>query len=210
MIAKNRMVEENELLKQMFADHGLKLSDVWYPTPDDPELENRQLRGLLKWVKAYMQTPSRRQMEKRGYQFPPVEPDIDPDSDWIRFERWINGKALSWKGADITGQLKPVDRMTDREVAEELERVAGMLAGRGVVIDLHEGIPHRLVYEYLRETLVSSEFEFMGPGTRCHLNGCDGYCPGCFQRPWCDTGQEEPWPEDIEAGQMVVPGQVHE
>jgi len=192
------LVQENERIKQEFEGLGLELDDVWYPTPDDPVRENRTLHLLLRWVRAYRQTPGRRPMERRGYQFPPVSPDCDPDSDWIRFERWINHEPVSWRADELVGRLTPAEQLTDEELRTALERVEKILATRGVVIDLCGGIPDRVAYEYLRESLADSEFEFMGPATTCHLDGCTGYCPGCFQRPWCATGRDEAWPEDLE------------
>ena len=192
------LVQENERIKQRFAELGLELDDVWYPTPDDPARENRTLNLLLRWVRAYRQTPGRSDMERRGYHFPPVSPDCDPDSDWIRFERWMKHEPVTWQAEELVGRLRPADQLTDEEVGAALERVEGILAERGVVVDLCRGIPDRLVYEYLRESLAGSEFEFMGPATTCHLDGCTGYCPDCFQRPWCATGREEAWPEDLE------------
>jgi len=43
-------VLENQSLKKEFSLRNLDLSQIWQPTPDDLELENRQLRHLLDWV----------------------------------------------------------------------------------------------------------------------------------------------------------------
>ncbi len=44
---------ENQSLKNEFVMRNLDLSQVWQPSPDDIELENRQLQVLLDWVEAF-------------------------------------------------------------------------------------------------------------------------------------------------------------
>jgi hypothetical protein len=72
-------------------------------------------------------------------------------------------------------------------------------------VDLNEGVPPRLIYEHLLE-VIEEEFELLGGVW--HLDGCTGYCPGCFQRPWCEFGTNSCWSEDEEAGCMVFPENV--
>ncbi len=74
--------------------------------------------------------------------------------------------------------------------------------------DLKEGLPPKILYNYLWETL-DEIFELDSEGG-WHLDGCSGYCPGCFQRPWCDSGLEICWPEDEEAGEMSFPDSLRE
>ena len=57
---------ENQTLRTEFTRRGLDLSQVWRPTPDDPERENRQLRYLLDWVEKYESCPSRERRSGRG------------------------------------------------------------------------------------------------------------------------------------------------
>ena len=47
------IVQENLFLKFEFIIRNLELEEVWRPSPDDLEFENRQLRHLLDWVKKY-------------------------------------------------------------------------------------------------------------------------------------------------------------
>jgi len=64
-------VLENQSLKNEFTIRNLDLSQIWQPTPDDLELENRQLHDLLDWVDKYKECPDRRKLEAQGYRFPP-------------------------------------------------------------------------------------------------------------------------------------------
>lgn len=208
--AQVNVVAENAVLKQEFERRGLDLAAVWQPSPGDAGLENRQLRRLLQWVKAYERCPDRKKLIKQGFEFPPVEPDFDPEADWMRFERWMGRSAVEWSFTADFGELKPGATLSNEEIGAEIERIKGLLAQRNVLVGLNSEVPERVVYAYLKRELESSTFEFLPKNTRCHLDACTGYCPGCIQRPWCDLGHEGEWQEDIEAGHMVVPDEIRE
>ncbi|MFQ6116624.1 MAG: hypothetical protein ACE5NG_21425 [bacterium] len=196
----------NQTLKTEFTLRGLDLAEVWQPTPDNLELENRQLEHLLDWVIKYQECPDRKKLEAEGYLFPPTYPGIDPDTDWLIFERWMQGMPVRAKMKDqLQGGFlfREPESMTDEEIEAELERFFTHLADSHFSIDLVEDLPPRLVYILLREVL-KEEFEFIAAG-RWHINGCGGYCPRCVQRPWCEAGGNLCWPEDEEAGHMVLP-----
>jgi hypothetical protein len=196
---------ENNALRKEFERRGLDLGQVWHSCPGDPELDNRRLRELFEWVVAYESCPDRGKLEQRGYFYPPVEPDIDPDADWIRFERWVQHKPVTWRYADAFGQLKPADHLTEAELSAMLDTICEQLARRGIVIEAcSDDVPERLWYEYLYRKLGEEEFEFVESGALVFMTGCDGYCPDCVQRPWCANGSSSCWPEDEEAGHMVV------
>ena len=200
---------ENQNLKSEFAWRNLDLTQVWQPSPDDLELENRRLRYLLDWVEKYEECGSRQAMEAEGYDFPPIYPDIDPDSDWFRFRRWLMGKPIRKTAKSRLPRglvLKSPDDLTDDEIVVILEKLTAGLGQIHLSVDLNEGVPPRLIYEHLLE-VIEEEFELLGGGT-WHLDGCTGYCPGCFQRPWCEFGANSCWSEDEEVGCMVFPDNV--
>ena len=97
--------------------------------------------------------------------------------------------------------------MTDAELETELDLLLNRLEQRGIYVDLFGAVPDRLVYGWLKTELETAEYEIVDPGTRCHI-GCSSYCPGCFQRPWCEMGQELSWVEDDQAGRMAVPREI--
>lgn len=189
----------------MFGRMHLNVEDVWSPPPDDVKRENIELANLLDWALAYRACPDRRKLEARGYDFPPIEPDFDPDSDWLIFESWMQGKPVSWKFEEEFGPIRPVDGLTDGEVNEMMCELTARLAERQVVIEYQDGVPVRLAYSELRRSLQESQFEILAHGATCHLTGCTGYCPECFQRPWCDVGMDLSWPEDGAIGGMALP-----
>lgn len=203
------IVLENQSLKNEFTIRNLDLSQVWDPTPDDLELENRQLLHLLDWVDKYKQCPDRKKLEAQGYLFPPISFDIDPDSDWYRFKRWIRGLPVRKILAEqLPSQFKinPSEEIPEEEIEVALDELINQLERINYGISINDEVPPRLIYEDLLEIL-DEEHEIMGmPGW--FLDGCDGHCPGCFQRPWCESGCNSCWQEDEEAGCMVFPDSV--
>jgi hypothetical protein len=181
---------ENDRLKRQFATAGLDLEAVWYPTPGDPQLENSQLKDLWDWVTAYRACPNQKQLVRQGYRYPPIDPDIDPRSDWLRFERWMLGEPLTWNFVEEHGDLMDPDLLTDCQVAVELDRLVDLLGQRGVCLGMPPSVPEREVYAYLFKELPVTRFDHTGPGTWCVLDGCNGYCEGCFQARWCDIAGE--------------------
>ena len=196
---------ENQSLKFEFSVRNLDLTQVFCATPDDLERENRFLHHLLDWVQKYSEYRDRNKMEVEGYNFPPIDPGISPENDWYRFEQWIQGNPIRRKLKEqLPSDYTPKDpeHLTDEEITSELQALSIHLANIRVSVDIQEELPPRLVYEYLLEAL-EDEFDITEAGF-WHLDGCTGYCPGCFQRPWCETGSQSCWQEDEQAGKMAL------
>jgi len=103
-------------------------------------------------------------------------------------------------------KIKPSEDIPEDEIEAALDELIKQLERINYGMSFRNDIPPRLIYEDLLETL-EEEHEMLGmPGW--FLDGCDGYCPGCFQRPWCDQGCNSCWQEDEEAGCMVFPDSV--
>lgn len=199
------IILENQSLKSEFSIRGLDLDQVFYETPDDIKRENRLLINLLDWVTEYNLCQDRKEMEAQGYLFPPISPNIDPDNDWFRFKRWLKGEPIRQK----LGDLLPVDfiprdpkNLSCNEITSILNELSELLYEIHFSIDYIEDVPALLKYQYLLENL-EDEFDIIEDGY-WHLDGCSGYCPGCFQRPWCDSGNKSCWSEDEEAGEMYL------
>lgn len=197
-------LQQNLDLKRLFANRGLDLAAVIDFTPHDLDLENRRLLNLAKFVYEYDQYGSREAMEavKGTFLFPPIFPDISPDNDWYRFELWLQGEAIQKPLADMLPDQLPFrkpEEIGDNEIEAESKRLLDAIEAANIGIGLCKGLPPRLLYAYLHETL-GETFEVSNGG--CVIDGCSGYCPDCIQRPWCDTGQDSCWSEDVEAGKI--------
>lgn len=200
--------QENDALRHEFEIRGLDSREVFAGDSFDMERENRVLRTLLGWVDAYRDCPDRKKLAEKGFEFPPVEPDYDPDTDWLRFERWVNAKSASW---DVSREILTAEELkefTEEEVSAAFKCLCDFLEFRGVVVDYEGEIPDRLAYREVASSLAETSIPFMGAGSTMHLDACSGYCPGCVRRPWCEIGNELRWDEDEDAGHIVFPPAV--
>lgn len=201
--------QQNLRYKQAFQDLGLNLQEVFEFTPLDLDLENRRLENLLAFLKKFQKYGSQElmELEEGAYCFPPIFPGISPESDWFRFEQWLLGQPVR---KTITEQMpttfiiKNPDEIPESEIESELEALIQAVKQVGYGFSLSKDIPARLVYKMIREW-IGEEFELDGAGGGgWFFDGCSGYCPGCEQRPWCETGLKACWSEDEEAGKMFL------
>jgi hypothetical protein len=184
-------MDSEEALRREIVTEGLRVEDIYQLLPEEAPARRLVLADLVHWVRAWRLCPDRAAMERMGFQFPPVDPDIDPETDWLRFERWMKGEPLNWRYEDEYGSLRDPEMLSDAELAAELDRVLGCLASRQVWVDIPEAVPDRPLYEYLFRELKSGSLEICAPGTNTHLTGCAGDCVNCFQQRWCDIQGEE-------------------
>ena len=196
--------KQNLALKLEFTRLELDITEVMEFTPLDLDLENRRLHNLLDFVKQYQQCGGREAMQAitGGFLFPPIFPGISPDSDWYRFENWMQGKPVRGRLSEQlpeTLTLRKPEEIEEHEIEAALESLESALDQAGFGLSLNEGIPGRLMYAFLYESL-GETVELDGGGW--FFDGCSGYCPGCFQRPWCSSGTSSCWPEDEESGKM--------
>lgn len=207
--------QQNLDYRREFKHLGLDLEAVMEFTPMDLDMENRRLKSLLDFVHEYQRCGSKEAMEVIAgtYRFPPIFPGMSPESDWYRFEQWMQGKPVRKKLSEQLPQnivFRKPNEISEEEIESELERLEQALKRAGYGIDLNDGIPARLVYAFLYEEL-GEEFELHesdGLGF-WSFDGCSGYCPDCFQRPWCDSGQSSCWSEDKEAGKMHLTDELN-
>lgn len=203
--------QQNQALKKQFAELGLDLKPVMDFTPMDLDLENRRLQSLLDFLMMYRERGESQQvMELFDKPFPPIFPMISPENDWYRFRLWLEGAALTMKLREQAGLPpleKPVQKMTEEEVEEAIQARLEALEKVSMGICLNE-LPPPVFLLALCEML-DEEMERM-EGEGWMLDGCSGYCPGCLQRPWCDTGQSLGWAEDNEAGGMHLRAELQD
>ena len=196
--------QQNLAYRRAFAELKLAIEEVMEFTPLDLDLENRRLKGLLDFVRQYRHYGSQKVMEAvlGEFLFPPIFPGISPESDWYRFEEWLQGRPVRAQLATQLPQtlvIRDPAAICEEEIEAAVEGLANALHQAGFGVSLNEGIPARLVYSYLFESL-GETVELIGGGWT--FDGCSGYCPDCFQRPWCDSGQSLCWSKDEEAGKI--------
>jgi len=93
-------------------------------------------------------------------------------------------------------ELPSADRLTRSDLGRKLDQILSILEDHGISLDLVGKVPNAVVYNYLIQGGLDDEIPLELPeGFHYHIDGCDGYCPQCFQRPYCETGKD-PWPED--------------
>jgi hypothetical protein len=196
---------ENTSLKKEFAIRNLDLDQIYRSISDNLELENKRLHDLLDWVNKYTMCPFRKQMEADGYIYPPIEPDFSNDNDWFLFERWMKGlpvRLLLSEQLSPQFSAKDPNELSEEQLISELEQLEELLYKIHICVDLQKEVPHQLAYKILIDML-NEEFDLLTEGF-WHINGCSGYCPGCEQRPWCETGGQLCWSEDEKIGEMYL------
>ncbi len=200
------VVLENHSLKSMFKSMGLDLAVVFDEIPDDLERENVMLQYLLSWVNVYQECKNRKEMEVKGFIFPPISSGLDFENDWYRFECWIENKKLTFtireRLLDFNYITKNVEELSYDDLIHELNLLYELLKFSNIVVDNTNDVPPQLVYQYILSSF-DDEFDVIVDGY-WHLDGCSGFCPGCFQRPWCELGICSCWREDEEQGDMVI------
>ena len=80
--------------------------------------------------------------------------------------------------------------ISNDDLCEKLDILSDILAEHHIVIVLQDNLPDRMAYKYLIEDYIPNEKIEMIEGMTMNINGCDGFCKGCFQLEWCETGQE--------------------
>jgi hypothetical protein len=121
----------------------------------------------------------------------------------------MSGQPTSWRSEDVQGLRFPDSSgVTDEEITCRLHAIEEELASRSVMVDFQPGLPARLAYLLHRDPLPLDSLPIAGGAGFTVLTGCGGDCPGCFQRPWCETGQEVGSEEDHAAGGMALPPEV--
>ncbi len=197
---------DNIRLKKAFLKLNLDIVPVMEFMPYHLDIENRRLAALLAFVEKYQECQSRKIMELIGKPFPPIFPGISPESDWHRFKLWLDGAPVREKLRTLLPenfQPIPPNQVTDANAEKALGVLNEALEEIGYGFDLWRGIPPKVMYQYLWDSL-EEVFELDEEGGWV-LDGCNGYCPDCFQRPWCETGTTSHWPEDEKAGKMNLP-----
>ena len=158
------------------------------PEPDDSlRLDNELLRRRLEALGAM------------GYEFDSDDPKLENQflNYVLSFEEMHQGPQIPLRSIFPDDfEFPPASSMTDEQLAAKLDAITDILASRSIVIDTVGDLPDNLLYKYVLEEIDDLEIPLEMPeGTVHHLDGCDGSCPDCFQRDYCEV-KDQTWGDE--------------
>lgn len=91
-----------------------------------------------------------------------------------------------------TFQLPPISTMSEEQIANKVDEISDILLSHNINLDFCEKTPASLIYNYLiSEIIPNDEINAITiEGCFTTFNGCTGYCPGCFQKDYCENSWE--------------------
>lgn len=127
-----------------------------------------------------------------------IQPDADPKitneflNDVAEMEEALSGPHVSIRSKLPTDlELPPANVLSDADLSATLTRLVSTLAESGIFLGLVADLPERETYHYLVSEALDEEVPLLTPtGSNYTIDGCGGWCEGCFQLRWCDVGQE--------------------
>jgi len=93
----------------------------------------------------------------------------------------------------------PVESLKPRTIKRKLKRLERILLRNNFILELSEKLPAAEAYRYLTEFFLYEEEKALTGDWACHITGCGGYCPGCFQLNYCDLKDEIWTKEELDA-----------
>ena len=92
-----------------------------------------------------------------------------------------------------------VTTIATQDLNDLLDDIYCILNQNNVEISLVGKLPERLIYQYLIKEVIPNEvtYAMQYDGFVHIIDGCDGYCPECFQKDYCKTSEEIDWDDPI-------------
>lgn len=132
-----------------------------------------------------------------------IEPEIENQflKNVLAFEEAEEKRVFEILGIN-PNDFPPVNRLTQEELQSKFELLIEIMAEHNFIYELTEDLPISIAYRYLTEEFLH-EFESVLPdGWMCHVNGCGGDCPSCFQADYCQI-KDDIWSrEELEAERL--------
>jgi hypothetical protein len=128
--------------------------------------------------------------------------DVDPrmHNQFLRnIQRYEECKSQSVKdlfSADMP--FKQAEDFSKKQLKEALRNIMETLSFHGIIVCIQSKLPDEVLYTYLTKEFIPNESIVMPheSGMRYVIDGCDGYCPECFQKDYCETAHEIGWDEE--------------
>jgi hypothetical protein len=132
-----------------------------------------------------------------------ISEDADPylQNQFLRYIQAFEEMDKGPKRALITifpegFEFPPAAVLDGVQLKEKLRAIEEILEAHGIFLDLAPSLPDEVAYEYILKEVLHHSIPLEFPeGHALHFDGCDGYCPACFQRDFCDHRIED-WSED--------------
>lgn len=85
-------------------------------------------------------------------------------------------------------EFPPAESLSSADVAYKLAQIKSVLEAHNIRFEFGDSIPATLIYEYFLNEELHSEIALEFPeGVTYYINGCNGLCPECFQREYCES-----------------------
>lgn len=130
---------------------------------------------------------------------PEVSPEIENQflQNVIDFENAPTKPMYEIMGID-PANFPPAEQLNQFDLQLKFIELVNILEEHNFIYELGKDLPISIAYKYLVEKFLSDEGQVMQKGWRYHINGCDGYCPDCFQLDYCKIWDEIWTKEEIE------------
>lgn len=93
----------------------------------------------------------------------------------------------------IDYQFPPSSELTAQQLSEKFNDIVEYFTHNNIELALSKHLPVNKAYQYIVDEILNETPSFpYGSGCRFTkvIDGCDGYCPECFQRDYCETAEE--------------------
>lgn len=126
-----------------------------------------------------------------GYRFEGQDPELEHEflKHVLEFEEMQEGPHVPLQSIFPDDfELPPAASMTESQLTAKLDAICEILATRDIVVEPVGRLPDPVLYEYVVNEIRTLRIPLESPeGLTFHLDGCDGNCPDCFQRDYCDV-----------------------
>lgn len=115
----------------------------------------------------------------------------------LAFEEMENGvqiKMLTLFPIDFN--FIPEKELSDDELSDKIDEILNVFARHNIYLSLVSDCPERIAYQYVLDEVLQMETAVTRPADMQEMvDGCGGWCPECFQLPYCEVAKEN-WTEE--------------
>ncbi len=177
--------EEYSGLRKKFAELKLNPDDVLLPRKS-LFWRVRGLRDLLDWVQHYYSLHDREKMEILGFYHPPLEPALDDESDWRRFERWVMHEPARLSPLEAAEAIGKIRLNADNYCRDDaLDDTILLLRAAGIKVVYNSRISDMFNFTRLRGMLRLAGENELEQWREIIIPECSRNCLRCREWVWC-------------------------